>query len=292
VADLRAALGHALGPVYRVEREVRPVGNCRMFVALDQASGTELLVKVLPAPLSLGVDPMKFEAELATLEERLAHRGLVMPNGGGRAGSFVYHTRRFVQGTTLRAALARHGELPLRRAVDVLHDVLDALAYAHAAGIWHGDLKPENVLLSNGGGGEGGGGGHGGQGGQALVTDVGVFGAVERSWGASVPATAGGHGAAMTALCSTDYVAPERRAGGGGAGAGSRDDIFAVGVMLHEMLTGQPPAARGEPLEAVRSVPAWLGELGRRCRAAEPAERWSDAAAALAGGSWPGLVAE
>src|SRR5690242_9670375 len=99
-----------------------------MFVALDQASGTELLVKVLPAPLSLGVDHMKFEAELATLEERLAHHGLVTPNGGGRAGSFVYHTRRFVQGTTLRAALTRHGELPLRRAVDALHDVLDALA--------------------------------------------------------------------------------------------------------------------------------------------------------------------
>ncbi len=279
MADLRAALGHVLGPVYRVEREVRPVGNCRMFVALDQASGTELLVKALPATLSLGVDHMKFEAELATLNERLAHRGLVTPNGSGRAGSFVYHTRRFVQGTTLRAALARHGELPLRRAVEVLHDVLDALAHAHAAGIWHGDLKPENVLLADGG-----------EGGQALLTDVGVFGAVERSWGASVPATAGGHGAAMTALCSTEYVAPERRAGG--VRAGSRDDIFAVGVMLHEMLTGQPPAARAEPLEAVRSVPAWLGELGRRCRAVEPGERWSDAGSALAGGSWPGLVAE
>jgi eukaryotic-like serine/threonine-protein kinase len=243
-----------------------------MFVALDQAAGTELLVKVLPTQLSLGVDPMKFEAELASLGARLAHHGLVAPEGGGRAGSFVYHTRRFVQGTTLRAALARHGELPLRRAVEVLHDVLEALAHAHAVGIWHGDLKPENVLLGDG---------------RTLVTDAAVFSAVERSWGGSGGAAPGsGHGAMTTALCTTEYLAPERRAGE--ARAGSQDDIFAVGVMLHEMLTGHPPAERAEPLESMRSVPAWLGELGRRCRAAEPTERWSDAAAALAGGSWPG----
>jgi eukaryotic-like serine/threonine-protein kinase len=286
VADLRAALGHALGPAYRVEREVRPVGNCRMFVALDQAAGTELLVKVLPTPLSLAVDHAKFEVELAALGRLLGHRGLVPPLRGGRAGPFVYHTRRFVQGTTLRATLARNGELPLRRAVEVLRDILVALSHAHAAGIWHGDLKPENVLLAEGGD-------SGGGGGQARVSDVGVFGAVERCWGGGASAGGDGHGATMAALCTADYLAPERRAGetGGGAGrASSRDDIFAVGVILHEMLTGQPPVERAEPLEAVRSVPSWLGELGRRCRATEPAERWSDAGAALAGGNWPGAT--
>src|SRR5690349_17839342 len=165
MADLRVALGQALGPAYRVEREVRPVGNCRMFVALDQAAGTERLVKVLPTPLSLGVDHERFEAELVSLGPRLAHRGLVAPDGGGRAGSFVYHTRRFVQGTTLRATLARHGELPLRRAVEVLHDILEALAHAHGVGIWHGDLKPENVLLADG---------------QTLVTEIGRASCRER----------------------------------------------------------------------------------------------------------------
>jgi eukaryotic-like serine/threonine-protein kinase len=305
VADLRAALGHALGPAYRVEREVRPVGNCRMFVALDQAAGTELLVKVLPTPLSLAVDDAKFEAELAALGKRLAHRGFVAPLGGGRAGPFVYHTRRFVQGTTLRASLARSGELPLRRAVKVLHGILVALSHAHAAGIWHGDLKPENVLLAGGGEeGEGEGEGEAGDGGGGLarVSDVGVFGAVERCWagggkgagggGGAGPAAHDGHSATMAALCSTDYVAPERRVGGEGARAGARDDIFAVGVILHEMLTGQPPVKHAEPLEALRSVPTWLGELGRRCRASDPSERWSDAGAALSGGNWPTAVAE
>jgi len=275
VADLRAALGHALEPAYRVEREVRPVGDCRLFVALDQAGGPDLLVKVLPATLSLGVDPMTFAGDLRALAGSLAHHGLVAPQSAGRAGPFVYHTRAFVEGTTLRAWLARHGELPLRRAVEVLHDVLDALAHAHAAGVCHGDLKPENVLLTDG---------------QAMVADTGVFGAVQRSWSAGGGGGGGGgrngdgQGAAMAALCAADYLEPERRRGGG---AGPRDDMFAVGVMLHEMLTGRAPGAGAEPLEEVRAVPAWLGELGRRCRAAEPRERWGDAGAALAGGTWP-----
>src|SRR5881396_1401680 len=163
MADLRAALGHALEPAYRVEREVRPVGNCRMFVALEKSAGGGLLVKVLPGALSLAVDSRRFEQEIARLGRRLRHPSLVAPRSAGRAGSLVYHTRTFVEGTTLRAWLARHGELPLRRAVEVLRDVLVALAHAHAEGVAHGDLKPENVLLADG---------------QALVADAGILGAL------------------------------------------------------------------------------------------------------------------
>jgi eukaryotic-like serine/threonine-protein kinase len=265
MADLRVALGHALEPAYRVEREVRPVGNCRMFVALERSAGAGLLVKVLPGPLSLATNSTRFEQGIAQLGARLAHPGLVAPRGAGRAGSFVYHTRTFVEGTTLRAWLARHGELPLRRAVEVLRDVLAALAHAHAAGVAHGDLKPENVLLADG---------------QTLVADTGILGAL-------VQALAGNAGGAATAtLCTADYLAPERRAGE--AAPGTRDDMFAVGVLVHEMLTGRPPVGEPEPLEEVRSVPPWLAELERRCRAAEPGVRWADAAAALANGNWPG----
>src|SRR6266542_5853941 len=87
MADLRAALGHALEPAYRVEREVRPVGNCRMFVALERSAGSGLLVKVLPGPLSLAVDSTRFEQELRRLGDRLRHPSLVAPRGAGRAGS-------------------------------------------------------------------------------------------------------------------------------------------------------------------------------------------------------------
>src|SRR2546422_9715283 len=100
MADLRAALGHALEPAYRVEREVRPVGNCRMFVALEKSAGGGLLVKVLPGALSLAVDSSRFEQEIARLGRRLRHPSLVAPRNAGRVGSFVYHTRPFVEGTT------------------------------------------------------------------------------------------------------------------------------------------------------------------------------------------------
>src|SRR5256712_8689133 len=161
MADLRAALGHALEPGYRVEREVRPVGNCRMFVALETSAGGGFLVKVLPGSLSLAVDSARFEQDLARLGRRLRHASLVPPRAAGRAGPFVYHTRTFVEGTTLRAWLARHGELPLRRAVEVLRDLLTALAHAHAEGLAPGDLKPENVLLGDG---------------SALLADTGILG--------------------------------------------------------------------------------------------------------------------
>ena len=132
--DLRAALEQALGPIYRVGREVRPLGDCRLFVAVELAGGSELLVKILPGELSLGVDAAAFERELMLLAGRLGHPGLVRPQGAGRAGSFIYHTRAFVKGTTLRAALGRDGEMPLRRTVEILRSMLAALAHAHAAG--------------------------------------------------------------------------------------------------------------------------------------------------------------
>src|SRR5256886_8016804 len=110
VADLRTALQDALGPTYRVEREVRPVGTCRMFVALEGASGPALLVKVLPGELSLALDTALLERELLLLAERLSAPPLVPPRGSGRAGPFVYHSRAFVEGTTLRAWLTRNGE--------------------------------------------------------------------------------------------------------------------------------------------------------------------------------------
>jgi eukaryotic-like serine/threonine-protein kinase len=269
MSELRFALAAALGPVYMVEREVRPVGGCRLFVALEMPGGAEVLVKVLPAELSLAVDPARFERELQLLAERLGDPHLVAPCGGGRAGSFVYHMRRFVEGTTLRAWLARHGELPLHRAVEILRSVLAALTHAHAKNMAHGDLKPENVLLA--------------QGGRVLVADAGVVDAVERSLVVGTPGTA------RAALSALAYLPPERRGDPAAAGPGPGDDMFAVGALAHEMLTGQPPAPESESLDEVRAVPLWFRELIRRCLAAGPAGRWGDAAAALdslSGGNW------
>ena len=148
MSELRTALADALGPLYRIEREVRPVGEYRLFVATQSQNGTELLVKVLPAVLSLGINDQHFERAVLLVGERLQHPNLVRPKGAGRAGSFVYHTRPFVAGTTLRAWIGNNGAIPLSRAVEILRGILSGLAHAHAAEISHGELKAENVLLA------------------------------------------------------------------------------------------------------------------------------------------------
>jgi len=258
MADLRAALGHALEPAYRVEREVRPVGNCRMFVALEKSAGDSLLVKVLPGPLSLAVDSGRFEQEIARLGRRLQHPGLVAPRSAGRAGSLVYHTRTFVEGTTLRAWLARHGELPLRRAVEVLRDVLVALAHAHAEGVAHGDLKPENVLLADG---------------QALVADAGILGALVQAL------TTDGGGAATATLCAADYLAPERRTGEPAPAPG--DDMFAVGSSCTRCSRdGHQPATPSRSKRSARcrpGSPSWDAAVAPQsptCAGRMPGPRW------------------
>ena len=133
MSELRTALADALGPLYRIEREVRPVGEYRLFVATQSQNGTELLVKVLPAALSLGIDDLQFERAVLLIAERLRHPNLVRPRGAGRAGSFVYHTRSFVPGTTLRAWIGNNGAIPLARAVEILRGILSGLAHAHDA---------------------------------------------------------------------------------------------------------------------------------------------------------------
>jgi len=149
MSELRTALADALGPLYRIEREARPVGEYRLFVATQSQNGTQLLVKVLPAALSLGINDLQFERAVLLVGERLRHPNLVRPRGAGRAGSFVYHTRPFVPGTTLRAWIGNNGAIPLSRAVEILRGILSGLAHAHGAEIAHGELKPENVLLAD-----------------------------------------------------------------------------------------------------------------------------------------------
>src|ERR1700752_4055334 len=179
MSELRDALAEDLGPLYRMEREVRPVGEYRLFVATQSQDGTELLIKVLPAALSLGVDDLQFERAVLLIAEKLNHPNLVKPRGAGRAGSFVFHTRPFVPGTTLRAWIGNNGAVPLARTVEILRGVLNGLAYAHAAGIAHGELKPENVLLADEG---------------ILVVDTGIASALGK------PATARNDMAAVQAL--------------------------------------------------------------------------------------------
>src|SRR2546425_12194891 len=174
-----------------------------------------------------------------------------------------------IAGESLRARLTHERELPVGEAVRILRDVCDALAYAHSHGIVHRDVKPDNVLFS---------------GRHALVTDFGVAKAVADSTGKGVLTSMG------MALGTPAYMAPEQAAGD--PNVDHRADLYAVGVLAYEMLTGRPPftglspqsllaaqvTGAVEPVTKHREgVPPALSALVMRCPAKRPADRWQSA---------------
>ena len=164
LADLRSLLDEGLRGSYTLERELGGGGMSRVFVATETALGRKVVVKVLPPELGAGFNADRFRREIqlaAGCSIRTSCRSCA-----GQAGELLYYTMPLIEGESLRARLAREGELPVAEAVRILRDVVDALAYAHGHGVVHRDIKPDNVLLS---------------GGHAVVTDFGVAKALEVS---------------------------------------------------------------------------------------------------------------
>src|SRR5881397_2157345 len=191
----------------------------RVFVAQEVRLGRQVVVKVLPPALAAGVSADRFEREIQ-LAARLQHPHIVPLLTAGSAGDLLYYVMPHIEGESLRARLAHEHELPIGDAVRILRDVCDALAYAHGQGIVHRDVKPDNVLFS---------------GKHALVTDFGVAKAVAESTGKGTLTSLG------VALGTPAYMAPEQAAAD--PNTDHRADIYALGVVGYELLTGHPPFA-------------------------------------------------
>jgi len=217
VADLQVRLQNALGAAYRIERELGGGGMSRVFVATEATLDRQVVVKVLPPDLAAGLNAERFRREIQ-LAAKLQHPHIVPLLSAGATAGLLYYTMPLVEGESLRAKLARQGELPIPEAVRVLRDVADALAYAHDHGLVHRDIKPDNVLLS---------------GKHALVTDFGVSKALSTATGKATLTSVG------VALGTPAYMAPEQAAAD--PSTDHRADIYALGVVAYELLTGGPP---------------------------------------------------
>ena len=266
--DLSERLQAALAASYRIERELGGGGMSRVFVATETALGRKVVVKVLPPELAAGLSVDRFRREIQ-LAASLQHPHIVPLLAAGPAGDMLYYTMPLIEGESLRTKIAREGELPIGESIRILRDVVDALACAHEHGIVHRDIKPDNVLVSR----------HHG-----LVADFGVAKALSEATGATSFTSTG------LALGTPAYMAPEQATAD--PHVDHRADIYAVGALAYEMLTGRPPFTGGSPQAVLAaqvtqtadpvtryrpSVPPALSALVMRCLEKRPADRFQSA---------------
>ena len=265
-------LAAALSGSYRIEREVGVGGMATVYLAHDIKHDRKVALKILRPELTAAMGTDRFPREIHIIAQ-MQHPHILPLYDSGAADGFLYYVMPFVDGESLRAKLTRTGPLPINEAVRLLHEITDALSYAHARGIVHRDIKPDNVMLS---------------GRHAAVTDFGVAKAVSASAGDALT-TVG------IAVGTPHYMAPEQAMAE--ANLDHRVDLYALGVLGYEILTGHPPfeattaqaILSAHVLEQPKDVREWranvppiLAEALLKCLAKNPADRWQSADELLA----------
>ena len=254
---------------YRIQTRIARGGMATVYLAQDERLDRAVAIKVLHPHLAEGqefIDRFRREARAAA---KLVHPGIVAVYDQGTWGDSPYLVMELVEGSNLRHVLETAGLPPVGKALDLIAQVLDALALAHNAGFVHRDIKPENILISSTG--------------QIKVADFGLARAVSEVTAAS----------SGVVLGTVAYLSPELVAEGV---ADTRADVYAVGVVLFELLTGRQPFIGEAPIQVAfqhvhapfpvpSSIVPWLpgpvDQLIAQLTAKNPDDRPADAAAAL-----------
>jgi serine/threonine protein kinase len=266
--QLLGLVRHAFGDQYQVDREVGRGGDARVFLAVDRA-GRKVALKILHPEFLESVAAERFLREIR-LVSRLNHPRIARLLDSGERDWFVYLAMAFIEGPSLREVLGRGRRLSLADTLRIASDLLDALDHAHQFGIVHRDVKPENVIVSPGRG--------------AVLLDFGIARAFATSVSREITR------AGLT-VGSSSYMSPEQI--NGDEKIDGRSDLYSLGCVLFECLTGRPPFVwrkeavvlqlhLTEPPPDVRSlrpdVPAELANAIGKALAKEPGDRWQSAA--------------
>jgi serine/threonine-protein kinase len=240
-----------------------------VYLALDRKHDRYVALKVLHPELASGIGPDRFLREIH-VAARLSHPHILQLHDSGITGGCPYYTMPYIEGRSLQERLLNEGQLPIDQAVSIASQVADALDHAHRQGIIHRDIKPANILIGDGG---------------AIIADFGIARALDVSGEKALTETG-------LALGTPTYMSPEQ--GSADAHIDGRTDIYALGIVLYEMLTGQPPftgrtaqaiLARHavDPVPSLRTVrptaPLQLERAVTRALAKVPTDRFATAAA-------------
>ncbi len=267
---LAAKLTEVLAGSYVIEGEIGRGGMGVVYSARDQQLKRRVAIKLLPPELAFRQEIKKRFIREAQTAARLSHPHIVPIHTVGEKDDLVYFVMGYVDGESLAQRLRRRGRLPVEEARRVVKETADALGLAHATGIIHRDVKPDNILLE-------------GTRRRVMVTDFGIAKALSEAGAGTLTGTG-------VALGTPTYMSPEQAAGESDIDA--RSDIYALGIVAFEMLSGKPPFRAPtvpgllmkqitEPppdLLHIRSeVPEELAGTIMRCLEKDPEKRWPTA---------------
>jgi len=266
MVDLLERLQAALADRYAVEREIGRGGMAVVFLAEDLKHRRQVAIKVLHPELAAAVGPDRFLTEIEAVAG-LTHPHVLPLHDSDEADGLLFYIMPYVEGESLRQKLDREKQLPVEEAVRIAQDVADALDHAHRHGLIHRDIKPGNILLEEG---------------HAVVTDFGVARAISGADTEKVTATG-------MALGTPAYMSPEQATG---EEVDERSDLYSLGCVLYEMLSGEPPLVgptpqstaakrlteRPTPLPVLRdTVPPELAQVVEKQLSRTPADRYATA---------------
>ena len=220
--DTFDSLTTLLAERYGLQRELGRGGMATVYLADDLKHQRQVAVKVLRPEVAAGLGAERFLREVA-ITAKLNHPHILPLLDSGEAGGFLYYVMPFVAGETLRERITREGQLPLDEALAITRDIAAALSYAHSQDVVHRDIKPENVLLSAG---------------EAVVADFGIARAVTEAGEGHLTETG-------TSIGTPAYMSPEQASGD--HRIDGRTDIYALGCVLYEMLSGDAPYVASTP---------------------------------------------
>ena len=268
MAAITEQLTTVLGDRYLIERELGQGGMALVYLARDLKHDRLVALKVLRPELAAMIGAERFLNEIK-VTANLQHPHILPLHDSGEAGTFLYYVMPFVEGDTLRDKLNREKQLGIEDAIELSRAVAAALDYAHRQGVIHRDIKPENILVHDG---------------QAMVADFGIALAVSQAGGTRLTETG-------LSIGTPHYMSPEQAMGDRILDA--RSDVYSLGAMLYEMLTGDPPhtgstaqaivakvITEKAPLVTVHrdTVPRHVAAAVAKALAKLPADRFASAA--------------